>query len=367
MSTLASSNPTEPADAQTADVPAADTADRPAFGPDADLRTPCGITLFANPYSGSGPNRQWVQQFADRLGEAGLPPQIVWDASNRRDTLRRCAETLRSDASPPWVIAAGGDGSVAAVLNDMAAVGVAPWPFATLPVGNENLFARHFGIDRKKPDRLIDALLRGWTRPVDLGRLTVDGDDASPLRFTLMASVGFDADVVHRVDRWRTNTPAEGQIRRVSLKNYLPRMAGALREYAYPPVTLTPTDGDHAGQPLSGRHAFVFNLPEYGKDLGLCRHARADDGMLDFVVFTRPGRVRLLNYLAAAAMNGRHLRRPDVIHGRASRLTLAADSEDHGSPVPLQADGDPAGHVRSGAPVTITAEPAALRVVQTTA
>ncbi len=346
------------------------TADARRSGPVApEVRADAGVLLFANPFSGSGPNRQWVESFAAELQHAGLVPTVVWDATQRRATLARLAAEFdaKPDArkEPPWVVAAGGDGSVAAVLNDMAAVGVTHWPFATLPVGNENLFARHFGIDRRKPHRLIDALVRGWTRPVDLGR--IDRAEASPVRFTLMCSAGYDADVVHRLAAWRSRTAPNnppGQLRRVSLKNYLPRMVGALRQYTCPSVTLTPADGTHAGQAIAGCHAFIFNLPEYGKDLGLCRHARADDGKLDFVLFTRPGRVRLLNYLRAAAMNARHLRRADVIHGQASAFTFSTSAD---LPIPLQADGDPAGHVTADHPVTITAEPAALRVVHTTA
>ncbi|MEM1445316.1 MAG: diacylglycerol kinase family protein [Planctomycetota bacterium] len=324
---------------------------------------PSAVLLFANPYSGSGPNSRWVETFAASVEASGLDIQIVWDAAKRVSALRDADASRIADSSPPWVVAAGGDGSVAAVLNDMAAAGVPDWPFATLPVGNENLFARHFGIDRRKPERLIDALRRGWTRPIDLGRVQ-QGPESPATRFTLMASAGFDADVVHRVDRWRSETAADGQLRRVSLRSYVPRMAGALRKYAYPRVTLTPQDGPHAGQAIDGCHAFLFNLPEYGKDLGICRHARADDGMLDFVVFTKPGRVRLLNYLRAAAMNGRHLRRADVVHGQASSFTLTTQAN---TPVPLQADGDPAGHVGIDSPVTIAAEPSAANVVQTTA
>ncbi|MEM7576609.1 MAG: diacylglycerol kinase family protein [Planctomycetota bacterium] len=329
---------------------------------------PSAVILFANPYSGSGPNDRWVETFAQSVADAGLTSRIVWDASARREVLRQAAQAQAAsnaqNAAAPWIVAAGGDGSVAAVLNDMADAGVAHWPFATLPVGNENLFARHFGIDRKQPERLIEALQRGWTRPIDLGQICCGENTSGPVRFTLMASAGFDADVVHRVDRWRADAKESGQLRRVSLKSYIPRMLGSLRQYAYPRVTLTPTDGTHAGRPVTGRHVFLFNLPEYGKDLGLCRHARADDGQLDFVVFTQPGRARLLNYLRAAAMNARHLHRADVIHGQASRFTLSTDDD---APVPLQADGDPAGHVTQAAPVTITAEPAAAHVIHTTA
>jgi diacylglycerol kinase family enzyme len=326
------------------------------------------VLLFANPFSGSGPNRTWVEAFANQLTQAGLIAAVHWEPGRRREVLRAAADALGSNAPPPWILAAGGDGSVAAVLNDMAAADVLHWPFATLPVGNENLFAGHLGIDRRKIKGLLGALATARTRSLDLGVLEAGDDPQTARRFCLMASVGFDADVVHRLDRWRQSGPAvpdapgeSPTLRRVSLLSYLPRMAGALCRYAYPAVTLTPRDGTHAGQPIVGRHLFVFNLPEYGKDLGLCRRARGDDGRLDFVVFTRPGRARLLNYLRAAAMAGRHLHRADVIHGRATAFTLTTDAD---TPVPLQADGDPAGHVTAGSATAIRIEPSALNVVR---
>ncbi len=314
------------------------------------------VLILANPYSGTGPNRRWVEDFAGRLRDTGLAPHIVWEPAQRRDTLRRHRHLVNGSA--PIVIAAGGDGSIADVLNDMAAAQALHLPFTTLPVGNENLFARHFGIDRRRTDALANALADDVAvdhpRTLDLGRVT-HADGASRL-FSLMLGAGFDADVVHRVDRWRRDVPGgtgTGELRRVNWSSYGPRMAGALRQYGYPPITLTADDR----APITGAHVFVFNLPEYGKDLGICRDAKADDGVLNYVVFEKPGRLRLLNYLRAAAM-GRHTRRADVKHGTARTLTLAADQ-----PVPLQTDGDPAGTLQPGAATTVTVQAACLHVV----
>lgn len=329
------------------------------------------VLILANPFSGTGPNRLWVEGFAAQLRAMGQHVQTVWDSAQRSAALGAARDAGQS----PTVVAAGGDGSISAVINDMAAQGVLGFPFATLPVGNENLFARHFKTRRDDGGALAAAVARGQTRPMDLGWVGPVGQTAGDvgvgvggavpgaevqtlgesggLLFTLMLGAGIDAEVIHRVDRWRHATADGGALRRVNWWRYAPRIGGALRSYRYPLVKLTP-DG---GEPVIGAHAFVFNLPEYGKDLGLCRAARGDDGVLDWVVLRKPGRLALASYLRAVA-TGRHLDRADVRHGRASSLMFEPHTR-AAPPAPLQADGDPAGTT----PVQVKVLPAALRVV----
>ena len=83
------------------------------------------------------------------------------------------------------LVAAGGDGTVAALVNECPGV-----PISVLPTGTENLFARHFGLSRE-PRRLAATIAGGRVSHLDLG---VTGDR----RFALMAGIGFDADVVTR-------------------------------------------------------------------------------------------------------------------------------------------------------------------------
>ncbi len=296
------------------------------------------VLIFANPFSGSGPNRKWVDALVDSLEMADFEPRVVWDRDERRAVLGDPS----LGASCRCVISAGGDGSLADVVNELAA----DVPVATLPMGNENLFAAHFAFGRHG-ERLADAVARGRTRRIDLGALERKGQP--PRLFTLMSGIGFDADVVHRLDRWRTaSMRATGELRRVSRISYMPRILGSLREYGYTPVTL-----EADGRRVTGAHAFVFNLPCYGMDLGLAPDACGDSGRLHWVVFERPGMIRLARY-GMLAFFKRHYGSPGVHHGSAERVTLSADG-----PVPVQADGDPAGTT----PLTIAVRPAALQVI----
>jgi diacylglycerol kinase family enzyme len=301
-----------------------------------------GVLICANPFSGAGPNRRYVDGLVDALRNRGLEPKLVWDLNERRALLADSglAEHYRC------VVAAGGDGSIHAVVNELGAAGrldnAGDQPraaFATLPMGNENLFAAHFGFTRDV-GRLASAIEAGQTKRIDLGRVTPGTRGGQNSLFTLMASIGFDADVVHRMDRWRVSVAG---LRRVRRSSYVPRVLSSLCRYAYPVLSIQADE-----QTLSGAHLFVFNLPHYGGGLRIApMGCRADDGLLDWVLFEKPGRWPLLG-AAGAVLRGKHLGSQGVRHGRSARLRVdvtAAGLADAGSTptAPLQVDGDPAG------------------------
>jgi len=318
-------------------------AGEPATVPDAC--TGDRVVIAGNPYSGHDENREYVQRLAEALAEHGLDAEVCWD----RPRLAQVRAAVDRSPGVRGVVAAGGDGTIADVI---AAAFDAP--LAVLPLGNENLFAAHFDFQRE-PERLARAIARGRTRVTDLGTVTPDPSDAdalhppapSPARpFTLMVSAGIDADVVHRLARWRR---ADGELRRVNHLSYVQRVLGAVTEYDFPEITLETERGVQA----RGAMALVFNVPRYGMGLPFTPGARGDDALLDWVVFERKGLIHLADY-AWAVLRTRHLGRTDVPNGRAARIRLTAQT-----PVPLQADGDAIGFT----PQLIEVRAGGLRVV----
>ena len=98
-------------------------------------------------------------------------------------------------------------------------------------------------------------------------------------------------------------------------------IATSIGWYSFPTVEL-----EADGQRFEGTLAMVFNVPRYALGLRLCPDACPDDGWLDWVVFARPGTVRLAVYAAAVAL-GQHRRLSDVHYGRAPpALAEVADS-----------------------------------------
>ena len=295
-------------------------------GPSAERST---VLIAANPYSGTGPTRARVDALVVALERHGLEPRVVWDAAERSALLRQ----PEIDRWCACVIVAGGDGTVADVINEQPR----QVPLAALPVGNENLFAREFGFCGD-PQRLARAIASGRTRQIDLGC-------AGGRLFSLMASVGADADVVHRLSRWRV---MEGCLKRVSRLSYVKPILATLRSYPYSRIEL-----EADGRQVVGTHCLVFNLAQYGFQLKFAPCAAGDDGLLDWVVFEGPGLCRAATYLWAV-LTSKHLERPDVRYGRARSLRVTSSF-----PVPVQADGDPVGFT----PVEIEVVPQALRVL----
>ncbi|HUY33711.1 MAG TPA: diacylglycerol kinase family protein [Pirellulales bacterium] len=298
-----------------------------ATRPTSDL--PLGVAIAANPYSGRKQNRRRVEALATALREAGLEPRLMWG----RDELAAAAGDGNFANDYRAVVAAGGDGTLNRVINHPIAV-----PLAMFPLGNQNLFARQFG-HNDDPAAMAAMIAAGKSTTIDLGR-------AAGRLFSIVASAGFDGDAAHRLAHWRERK--EGRLKRVRSLSYArPIIASACR-YRYPLMEVT-ADGRH----MRGALVMVFNLPQYAADLPLAADAVADDSLLDWLVFEKPGSLRLAGYALSVWLK-RHRRRRDVFHGRARRIELSCPV-----PVPLEIDGEAAGF----APLSIEVVPAALRVI----
>jgi diacylglycerol kinase family enzyme len=291
------------------------------------------ILVAANPYRGAARPRERVQALAAAVAAAGMPVRVLWDAGERAAALG----DPRALCDVRCVVAAGGDGTVASVINELAT----DVPLAVLALGNENVFARALGAPAD-PLALARTIVAGRTRRLDLGQATTS---AGTRRFGLMLSAGLDADVIHRIARWRS---AGGAPRKVSRLSYVRPLASALYAYGNAPLTLT-CDGAR----YRGAYCIVSNLPEYALALSLTPAARADDGELDWVTFERSGLPALARY-AWAVRRARHHRLSHVRAGRGQRLTLTSET-----PVPVQLDGDPWGFT----PADVTVLPGGLTVV----
>jgi len=286
------------------------------------------VLIVANPYSGTRGNRRQVSALADALIRHGLAPEVIWEPEER--AARLCNGRLKDSCR--CVVAAGGDGTVADVINERPEA-----PLAVLPLGSENLVAREFGFTCDVR-RLAHAIVAGRSCTIDLGR-------AGNRLFSLMVGVGFDADVVRRVCRWRGQGPT---LRRVSRARYIKHVFQTMREYSYSPVEV-----EANGMRVRGTHALVFNLPQYALRMPFAPAASGNDGALDWVVLQRPGLRNFLNYWWSIARRP-HSERSDILRGVAARVHITSDCL-----LPIQIDGDAAGWT----PVDIEVLPQALQVI----
>jgi diacylglycerol kinase (ATP) len=271
------------------------------------------VAILINPKAGSKAAGPWADSLAERLRQHGFRTELFTDLAAAVSQ----ANQWHAEGCLRTLVGAGGDGTAAELVN-RAVEGV---PITLLPAGNSNLLARYFHLSRD-PETLCRTIVEGVVARIDAG-------EANGRIFLLMASCGFDADVVHRVHSRRTG--------HVSHLSYLKPVAEAVFGYDFPKIQVNYEDSDASISPRSVRWLFVFNLPCYGGGFRIAPHADGADGLLD-VCSLRRGRLWPgLGYVAALLLRQHH-RLADWTAHRASRLRITSDG-----PVPYQLDGDPGG------------------------
>lgn len=280
------------------------------------------VAIQRNPRSGAGPRAAVIRELIRELRRHGLRPRLF----SKRERLDAAVADDAQRANLRCIVAAGGDGTIVDVVNRHPGV-----PVAVLPMGTENLFAKYLKIPRS--GRFVaEMIAAGQTKTLDLCRL-------GEKRFAIMASFGFDAEVVRRTHERRS-----GHIRKTS---YLQPIWRTLRTYSYPELRLYLDDNP---TPVRGRLAIVVNLPAYAMQLPIAKSALGDDGILDVRVFQRGSAFQMMRY-CYKVFRGKHEQLEDVLSLRASEIRIESDE-----PVPIQIDGDPGGFT----PAVIRAEPATL-------
>lgn len=311
---------------------------RPRVETQGVVRERAWVGIVANKGAGQGKGRQRVSRLVHALRRHGVRSRIVWTVEGRSQLVADAAE----DARARCLVAVGGDGTVAALINDRPRV-----PITVLPTGTENLFARHFRMTAD-PDGLVSAIVSGEVRRIDLG-------EANGRRFALMAGIGFDAEVVtrHHLARVR-RTGLPRPTHRVA---YVEPILRSSFDYGFPMMTVKVTDPG-AEEQLEGSTVFLFNLPRYAMGLPFAPSAQADDGWLDLLIFQKPGPFNALHYLWLV-LRGLHLKRRGVLHRRVRQVEILPSDR-----VPVQLDGDPGGFIDpGGTPWSVQAMPGALEVL----
>lgn len=284
------------------------------------------VVIQRNPTSGSGKGRRDLLDLIRELRLAGFRVRLFanrdrLDAFLKQDSILTQIRCL---------VAAGGDGTVGGLVNRHPDL-----PIATLPLGTENLVARHLQIKRcgKTLAKLIHT---GRIRKFDTGQ-------ANGQTFLLMASVGIDADVVRRLDETRS-----GNIQHLS---YVKPIFASFTKYKFPKLTVHSPDGKLLAE---GSHIIATNIPEYGFRMQFAPAADPHDGQLDVRVFRRSGMIATLAHAIRTRLGWKD-HAPDIQRFQLQEFQIRSTQDS----TPGQIDGDPA----ESCPLQISVQPASMTLL----
>ena len=300
---------------------------------------PRAVAVLPNLRAGRGMHRAEIAAALEALRRTGREVRVL-AANTVPDASAACREAVAAGAEALVVI--GGDGTVHLAIQALAGTGV---PLGVVPAGTGNDFAVVAGV---VPDvvgaakQIADALVDGRTRSLDLARTT--GPGGYDEWFGAVLAAGFDAIVNERANRMRW---PRGR-RRYDLAIFAELLRLKARRYV---IKLAGGDVDQQLD-LDAILVAVGNTSSYGGGMKMCPAADATDGLLDIVVGAAMSRTTLVR-LQPRLYHGTHVRHPLVTSYRARTVEISADG------ITTYADGERACPL----PVTITANPAALRLL----
>jgi diacylglycerol kinase family enzyme len=259
------------------------------------------ILTLTNPSAGTGKGAAVVARAVERLRADGHAVTTL--AVSRAEADSFGARFWDALSASEALVVAGGDGTIHHALPSILDAGT---PVYHLPLGTENLFARHFGMSRDA-DALARSMASCEVRCSDVAHVTIDDDDPAfpewTRRFAIMMSIGPDASVVKRLAAVR-NGPI----------THLSYVKPILAELASPwlPRVSAWVDGKAV---VEGRRGMlvVANSPQYAVRIDPARHAIIDDGKLDVVFLPAESglaagwwlaRARLRTHLGSAGGSG---------------------------------------------------------------
>jgi YegS/Rv2252/BmrU family lipid kinase len=234
------------------------------------------------------------------------------------------------------IVAAGGDGTVRAVCEEVARTGTA---VGILPHGTGNLLARNLGIPLNTRDAL-DVAFGGQDRAIDLS--TLETDSGANTTFLVMAGLGMDAAIM---------TGVNDQLK--SKVGWLAYFVSGVKAARFPAMKVKIKVDDGEYRKFRARTVVVGNVGFLQGGIPLLPDAQIDDGRLDVVVIAPK---RFIGWLAIIV---RVVGRQKRTNERLDRLTGSTVVIKAEKAMPMQLDGDPVGE---GKEIRATVQPGVLLV-----
>jgi diacylglycerol kinase (ATP) len=209
-----------------------------------------------------------VRETRQRLEAAGwtVDSEIV---DRKRELRHRTARAVKRHVDV--VVAVGGDGAVLQVVQELAETEVA---LGIVPLGTGNLLAGNLRLPHR-PDKAADVLVSGRRRHIDLGRLTIGGEEQL---FAVACGIGFDAEVMKA-----TRTSQKLRWGKLAYLASAVRQRRRVRNIAHE-ITL-----DGVEKTMEAAQVFIANFGRMGLGMEPRLHIEPDDGLLDVIVVRASG------------------------------------------------------------------------------
>jgi len=287
-----------------------------------DTHTTLGRTLvIANPAARSGHGKQAAERIARQL-------ELHTDATSDYAVKLTGApgdagELARSAGDADTVIALGGDGVIHEVACGLMTIGEDKRPrLGVIPMGSGNDFARTLGLAKNAPAASLGQLLRGTSRPLDVGR--VNG-----VHYLQTLSFGLDAAIALDTMGKRSDTAA-GRGSHLFAVSAVQILSSCRDGWHY----VATIDDEH----VEGTETiFAVQLgPTYGGGFRICPGASPTDGLLDVCYsLTLPATTAATLALLGRARFGAHTSSSHLRLARAASITIDFDEAP-----PCQVDGE---------------------------
>ncbi|MHA7144599.1 diacylglycerol/lipid kinase family protein [Arthrobacter sp. TmT3-37] len=228
------------------------------------------------------------------------------------------------EAGVDLVIAAGGDGTVRCVAEELAGSGTM---MALVPLGTGNLLARNLDIAVDDPDAAVEAAFRGTERSIDVVHVTVDRAQDAHV-FLVMAGIGYDAAIMSD-----TRDDLKDKV------GWLAYVDAGIRNLPGRPARTTiSVDG---GRPFERRLRSVMggNCGKIMGGLEIFPGAKIDDGLMDLMTVAPKGKLGWLAVAGKLFARGKGRSKDpslEYFQCRTAEVTLR-------EPLEVQLDGDPLG------------------------
>ena len=226
------------------------------------------------------------------------------------------------EAGVDLVIAAGGDGTVRCVAEELAGTDTM---MALVPLGTGNLLARNLDIAVDDADAAVEAAFRGTERTIDVVHVTVDRAQDAHV-FLVMAGIGYDAAIMSD-----TRDDLKDKV------GWLAYVDAGIRNLPGKPTRTTlSVDG---GKPFDRRLRSVMggNCGKIMGGLEIFPGAKIDDGLMDLMTVAPKGKLGWLAVVGKLFARGKGKDSSlEYFQCRTAEVTLH-------EPLEVQLDGDPLG------------------------